>query len=344
MQPAPPTQGQDTRARAGVNFAAAALVLSGATFVAYLPALGGSMLWDDAAHITSPALQSLNGLWRIWFRLGTTQQYYPVLHSSFWLEHRFWGDRVVGYHLANVALHALAAILFAVVLARIRTGSGAAARPGPGEWLAAGLFALHPVCAESVAWISEQKNTLSLVFYLLSAIAYLRFDRERSRGFYALGLGLFVLALLSKSVTATLPAALLLVLAWRRGRLGWRRDVLPLAPWLAIGVASGLFTAWVERFYIGARGQAYDLGLLERVFLAGRVVWFYLGKLLWPADLAFIYPHWRVAATFTWSLGFLAVVAAAAILGRLRARTAAPLVAFLFFVGSLLPALGFFNV
>jgi tetratricopeptide (TPR) repeat protein len=317
-----------------------ALAILGATVAAYLPAMRGGLLWDDAAHVTAPRLQTIQGLWRIWFRLGTTQQYYPVLHTAFWLEHRLWGDSVLGYHLANVGLHAAAACLFALVLARIRPGAGG--MPGA-EWLAAAVFALHPVCVESVAWISEQKNTLSLVFYLLSALAYLRFERERGWGWYFAAFGLFVLALLSKSVTATLPAALLLVITWRRGRLSLR-DALPLAPLFAVGVCSGLFTAWVERVFIGARGQAFDLGIAERCFLAGRIVWFYLGKLLWPGNLMFIYPRWTVAASWSWSLGCLGLAAALAILWAIRRWSPAPLVALLFFIGSLFPALGFFDV
>jgi tetratricopeptide (TPR) repeat protein len=302
------------------------------------------MLWDDAAHITAPALQNLGGLWRIWFRIGATQQYYPMLHSAFWLEHRLWGDSVLGYHLVNVGLHATAACLFAVTLLRIRPEEGGARIPAWGAWLAAAVFALHPVCVESVAWISEQKNTLSLVFYLLSALAYLRFDRERKWAWYAFALGLFLLALLSKSVTATLPAALLLVLAWRRRRLAWRRDVFPLVPWIVIGVCAGAFTEWVERNYIGARGQAYDLNAVKRCFLAGRIVWFYLGKLFWPKDLAFIYPRWRVDSAWTWSLGCAGLAALIAALYGMRRWSRAPLIALLFFVGSLFPALGFFNV
>jgi tetratricopeptide (TPR) repeat protein len=283
-------------------------------------------------------------LWRIWFRIGATQQYYPILHSAFWLEHLLWGDSVLGYHLVNVGLHATAACLFALTLLRIRPEEGRARIPPGAAWLAAAVFALHPVCVESVAWISEQKNTLSLVFYLLSALAYLRFDRERKRGWYAFAFALFVLALLSKSVTATLPAALLLVLAWHRRRLAWRRDVLPLVPWLLLGVCAGAFTEWVERNYIGARGQTYDLSAVKRCFLAGRIVWFYLGKLFWPADLAFIYPRWRVDSGWTWSLGCAGMAATFAILYRIRRWSRAPLIALLFFVGSLFPALGFFNV
>ena len=318
----------------------AALAILAATFAAYLPAIHGGMLWDDAAHITPERLRTGEGLWRIWFQLGTTQQYYPVLHSAFWLEHRLWGGSLFGYHLVNIALHAAAACLFALVLARVRPGAGGC--PGS-EWLAAAVFALHPVCVESVAWISEQKNTLSLVFYLLSALAYLRFERERRWVHYVLASGLFILALLSKSVTATLPAALLLMAAWRRGHLSWR-DAGPLLPWFAMGAASGLFTAWVERVYIGARGQAFDLGLVERCLLAGRIFWFYLGKLAWPENLMFIYPRWTVAVSASWSLGLLGLAAALAALWWVRGWSRAPLVGVLFFAGSLFPALGFFNV
>jgi len=219
-----------------------------AVLLAYLPALGGGFLWDDDAHVTKPVLRSLHGLWRIWFELAATQQYYPVLHSAFWVEHRLWGDSVVGYHLTNAALHAAAAWLLVLVLRRLSF---------PVPVLAGLLFALHPVCVESVAWISEQKNTLSAVFYLGTALIYLRFDETRGRILYSCAFGLFALALLTKTVTATLPAALLVVFWWRRGRLGWRRDVVPLLPWLAVGAACGLFTAWDERKLIGAEGADF---------------------------------------------------------------------------------------
>ena len=343
MQSADPALPSKARTPARIPAWVPVLAVFGATLAAYLPALRGGLLWDDAAHISAPALQDLRGLWRIWFRIGTTQQYYPLLHSAFWLEHRLWGDSVLGYHLVNVALHATAACLFALTLMRIHPDAGGSRIPAGAAWLAAGVFALHPVCVESVAWISEQKNTLSLDFYLLSALAYLRFDRGRRWGWYVAALGLFVLALLSKSVTATLPAALLLLLAWRR-RLSWKRDVLPLVPWLVVGACAGLFTVWVERDYVGARGQAYDLSIVKRCLLAGRVVWFYLGKLFWPTDLAFIYPRWQVASDWIWSLGCAGLAAAISMLYWAGRWSWAPLVAVLFFVGSLVPALGFLNV
>jgi protein O-mannosyl-transferase len=309
-----------------------------AALAAYWPMLQGGQIWDDNAHVTKPVLRSLHGLWRIWFDLGATQQYYPVLHSAFWFEHQLWGDVTLGYHLTNVFLHATAACLFALILRRLWKREDAA-------WLAAFIFALHPVCVESVAWISEQKNTLSVVFYLLSALTYLRFDRERGPGTYALALGWYVRAVLSKSVTATLPAALLVVLWWQRGTLSWRRDIVPLLPWFVIGATAGLFTAWVERKYIGAEGADFTLSLLQRCLLAGRVIWFYLAKLVWPSDLMFVYPHWTIDAGAPWQWVFLfGAIALIAVLWLLRHRSRGPLAGALFFVGTLFPALGFFNV
>jgi tetratricopeptide (TPR) repeat protein len=312
------------------------LLLFCATLIAYWPALNGAPLWDDNAHITKPELQSLHGLWRIWFELGATQQYYPLLHSAFWAEHRLWGDSPLAYHLTNVVLHALSACLVVTIVRSLRLS---------GAWLAGFIFALHPVCVEAVAWISEQKSTLSTVFYLASAVAYLHFDRTRRWPQYSLALGLFVLALLSKTVTATLPAALLVVFWWQRGRIGWRRDALPLLPWFAIGVAAGLFTAWVERTYVGAHGAAFALSPLQRFLVAGRLIWFYLAKLIWPSNLTFVYPRWTIDAGVWWQYLFPAgvlVLAAGLCLAARRHR--GPLAGFLFFAGTLFPVLGFFNV
>jgi len=252
-------------ARAGLETAGLAALFLAVVALAYAPALHGAFLWDDDAHVTRPDLRSLHGLWRIWSEIGATQQYYPVLHSAFWIEHRAWGDSVLGYHLVNIALHAGCAWLLVSILRRL-----AFAAP-----LFAGLiFALHPVCVESVAWIAEQKNTLSALLYLLAASAYLGFDESRGRARYASASLLFLAALLTKSVTATLPAALLVVLWWRRGRLGVRRDVVPLIPWFAVASLSGLLTAWVEAKLIGAEGAAFSLGVLERARLAGSVIAF----------------------------------------------------------------------
>jgi tetratricopeptide (TPR) repeat protein len=312
------------------------VLLFTATLLAYLPALGGGLLLDDDLHITRPELRSLAGLWRIWFDVGATQQYYPVLHTAFWVEHLLWGGSVEGYHLVNVLLHAGAACLVVPLMRRLSL---------PGAWLAAFVFALHPVCVESVAWIAEQKNTLSAVLALGAAIAYLDFDRERRRSRYGLAIGLFALALLSKTVVMTLPAVLLVVAWWRRPRLGLRRDVLPLMPWLALGGAVSLVTFSVERGLLEGIGAVFTLTPAERVLLAGRAFWFYLGELAWPAGLTFFYPKWDVSAAAAWQYLFpLAAAALAAGLWILARRRRGPLAAFLCFAGTLVPILGFFNV
>jgi tetratricopeptide (TPR) repeat protein len=306
------------------------------TLIAYGPALSGGMVWDDNRHVTAPALQSFHGLWRIWSELGATPQYYPLLHSAFWVEHRLWGHAVLGYHLANIVLHALSACLVVMIVRRLSL---------PGAWLAGFVFALHPVCVEGVAWISEQKSALSGVFYLAAGLTYLHFHKTRRGSWYFLALGLFVLALLSKTVTAVLPAALLVLLWWMRGRLEWRRDVLPLLPWLGLAVPAGLLTAWVERVYIGAQRMEDALTLPQRLLLAGRIPWFYASKALWPANLTFSYPRWKVDPGEWWQYVFPAgLVAVAIVLSLLARRSRGPLAAFLIFAGTLFPVLGFLNV
>jgi tetratricopeptide (TPR) repeat protein len=325
----------EKRLGAGTAFGTWALLVS-VTLIAYLPALQGGLLWDDDQHVTSLELRPLHGLWRIWFDIGATQQYYPLLHSAFWMEHRMWGDAVLGYHLVNIVLHATAAFL-AIAIARRLSLAGA--------WLAGFVFALHPVCVEAVAWISEQKTTLSGVLCLGAALAYLHFDRSRRGPQYLLATALFVFALLTKTVTATLPAALLVVLWWKRGRMDWKRDGLPLAPWLALGAAAGMFTAWMERTSIGAQGPDFALTLVQRCLLASRAVWFYAAKLVWPAGLMFTYPRWTLDARQWWQYLFPASLAMLAIaLWRLARRHRGPMAGFLIFAGTLFPVLGFLNV
>jgi tetratricopeptide (TPR) repeat protein len=311
-------------------------LIFGVTFLAYWPALAGQMLWDDAGHVTRLDLRSLSGLRRIWTEWGATQQYYPLLHTAFWLEHRVWGDATLGYHLVNIVLHAANACLFALLLRRLAV---------PGAFIAAALFALHPVCVESVAWISEQKNTLSLLLYLASAMCYLKFDEGRRPGAYAGAAALFALALLTKTVVATLPATLLVIFWWQRRKLEWRRDVVPLLPWFAGGLAAGLLTSAFETSLIGAQGASFDLSWLQRVLLAGRVVAFYLGKLVWPAELVFIYPRWTIDPRAAWQYLFPgALLVLVTVLLLRRARWPGRLAALLCFVGALVPALGFVNV
>jgi tetratricopeptide (TPR) repeat protein len=314
----------------------AALLIAGVTILAYWPALRGQYIWDDNAHITKPELRSAHGLYHIWFDVGATQQYYPLLHSAFWIEYQLWADNTLAYHLTNLLQHLAAAGLVYLILKKLSI---------PGAGLAAAIFALHPVQVESVAWITEQKNTLSAIFYLSAMLIYLRFDKTRRSPLYAAALLLFVLGVMSKTVTATLPAALLVIFWWQRGKISFWEDVLPLLPWFAIGAVAGLFTAWVEKNLIGAEGSGYQLTILQRCLVAGRVIWFYLGNLIWPSNLMFIYPRWNVdPARWRQWLFPIAAVVVLILLWILRKKSRGPLAAWLFFVGTLFPVLGFFNV
>ena len=305
-------------------------------------------IWDDDGHVTRPALQSLSGLGKIWTQFGATQQYYPVLHTVFWLEHRAWGDAPGPYHVANILTHSVAACLLALLveslLAIEPTGAFREARS---RWLAAWgtavLFALHPMGVESVAWISEQKNTLSAVLGFGSALVYLRSGRS-SRGWgYAAASLLFAAAILTKSVTVTLPAVLLVLLWWREGRLE-RRDVARLLPWLLVGAVMGSVTAWVERAYIGASGVSFTLNAASKVALAGRIAWFYAETWAWPRELLFVYPRWSMDGGLREWMGTMGVLGVIGFGIALRRRNRGPLAATLLFLGILFPALGFFNV
>ncbi len=289
--------------------------LMAALFAIYQPAWQGGLLWDDDKHITLPGLQSWQGLWCIWFEVGATLQYYPVLHSAFWLEHRLWGDAMLGYHLVNILLHAAATFMVALVLRRLAV---------PGALLAAAIFALHPIQAESVAWITEQKNTLSAVFYLGAMLVYLRFDQTRKTSLYWWALGLFLLAILSKTVTATLPGALLVIFWWQRGRLSWRKDVLPLVPLFLLGAGGGMITTWWELTLNRCVGPAFQFTPVERLLIAGRAIWFHLWKLCWPVKLTFIYPRWQMDSAAWWQylfpLGVMALVVGCWLLRRRTRR------------------------
>jgi tetratricopeptide (TPR) repeat protein len=446
------------------------LALAAITFAAYQSVWQAGFIWDDDLHVTQNlSLRTLHGLYRIWFEPLKDQQYYPLQLTSFWIEYHLWGTRPFGYHAVNILLHALNAVLLWMVLRRLGV---------PGAWLAAAIFAVHPVQVESVAWVTEIKNLLSTTFYFGAMLAFFRFrplptaatgtvavrgkaggrlgepslptttaatpkvfgaqsDRQRrqsgdsehdlragesphSKGraeaqpsetarlgtadatpgraearpsetarlgtpyttreqaadatpsraearpsepeeigagwgrrattsgqwrYYWLANGLFLCALLSKTVACSLPAILLLLIWWKRGTVK-RQDIAQLSPMFLLGMTLGLTTAWLERHHVYASGPEWSLTLLQRCLLAGRVMWFYAGKLLWPRPLIFIYPHWEIDPGAWWQYLFPAAALAMLLtLWSLRWRIGkGPLVAMLSFGGTLFPALGFFNV
>ena len=272
-----------------------AAVIVGVTVLAYLPTLGNGFIWDDDSHVTeNKTLRSGRGLAMIWTGPTADGTYYPLTFTTFWIEQHLWDNHPLGYHLVNVLLFAATAVVLAGLLHRLGV---------PWAFLAGLVFALHPVHVESVAWVAERKNTLSGLLYLVAAAAYLAFEPpgggRRRWGFYALAAVLFLGALLSKSATCTLPAALALVLWWKRPRLSLR-DLWPLIPLLAVGAAMGVTTAWVERAYVGAKGDEWALSLPQQAIIAGKTLWFYASKVFWPHPLCFIYPRWPAEQMGGW--------------------------------------------
>ena len=313
------------------------LLLVAATVMAYQPAWHAGFMWDDDRYVTeNPLLTAPDGLRRIWFSLDAPSQYFPLTYTMFRLEHGLWGFDPAGYHWVNILLHAANALLAWRLLARLRA---------PGAWLGAALFALHPVQVESVAWITERKNVLMGFFFLLSLLAWTRFldeKGERPWRFYTLALVFYGLALSAKTTACTLPGALLLVLWLEKKPIDWRR-LGQVAPFVALGLGMGLVTVWWERCHQGTRGQLFEIGPVERVLIASRAVWFYVGKLIWPANLTFSYPRWSISASdplaYVW---LLATAAAGAAIWRTRRWAGRSVeVAAVFFVVTLSPVLGF---
>lgn len=362
---------------------AAIIVL--ATLIAYLPAMRAGFIWDDDHYVTrNELLETWDGLPRIWFDIFPRPekyplpQYYPLTHTTFWLEYRLWGLNPAGYHINNVLLHIANAMLIWLLLRKLSV---------PGAWLAAAIFAVHPLNVESVAWVTERKNVLSLLFFLTSLYVYLRFagvivgapkieapvkpksdspDDEPAVEFqlftlpddpqrlYALAAVLFLAALFSKTVAYALPAVVVLILWWKKPRVT-AKDLLALVPFVIVGLAMGLLTSYMEKYRVGialrpgpwhyADSPIADFG--ARCIIAGQAIWFYVAKLIAPLGLSFNYPRWELnpsnIASYLYPLtAAAAMIGVVALHRRLGGR--GTVVAVLVFVGLLFPALGFVNV
>jgi protein O-mannosyl-transferase len=313
------------------------LVLTAVTISAYRPAWNGGFLWDDDDYVTNnELLTSPDGLRRIWFSLDAPSQYFPLVYTTFRIEHAIWGLSPSGYHWVNLLLHVANALLVWRVLVRLKV---------PGAWLAGAIFALHPVHVESVAWITERKNVLMGFFFLLTLLAWIAFVDERTKRpwrFYGLALVLYVLALSAKTTACTLPAALLLILWLQKKPISWQR-ILQVIPFFFLGLGMGLVTVWWERYHQGTHGVLFALGPIERILIASRAVWFYLSKLIWPSNLTFIYPKWNLSPSdpldYAWLLAGIALCAVIYFARRYVGRGVE--VAAAFFVATLSPVLGF---
>jgi protein O-mannosyl-transferase len=307
-----------------------ASVLTAITVAAYVPALRGGFVMDDGFATENPLLLSLVGLWRIWTQGVPQEHYWPVTYTAFWIEHHLWGLAPAGYHTVNVLLHAVNAVLVWRVLVLSEV---------PGAWLAAAIFALHPVHVESVAWVIELKDVLAGLLYLLAFLAYATFAEQGRWRSYVWSLTLFAAAMLSKSAVVTLPLAVGIWLWWKRGRLV-RSDVVRLAPMLGLAAAMALVDVVLVRRVQPAR---FDFSVVDRLLVACRALCFYASKLAWPSALTPIYPRWTIDAGAVWQwLPAVVVVATLSLVALGRRRLGrGPLAVTSYFVVTLFPILGF---
>lgn len=315
-----------------------AFVLVIATFLAYQSVWRAGFIWDDDHHLTdNPAMTAPHGLQMIWSSLAISR-YYPLTLTTFWFQRRLWGLNPMPYHLVTIALHALNGVLVYLVLRRLRV---------PAAWLAAMLWTLHPVNVESVAWITELKNTQSGCFFFLAVLCFLRSEEGAARRWYALALLCGAAALLSKPSTVILPLALLLCVWWQRRRWRWL-EMLRIAPFVGMAVAMSALTVIEQRGQILRAGTGeWKLVTADRLVIASKAVLFYASKLLWPVPLMFVYPRWNLeTGSFLSWLPWLGLVAAGIVLWFWRREPWARAGMFGggFFVVALLPVLGFFNV
>lgn len=329
----------EIRNRARIGAALIVLLIA----FAYVPCVRGGFILDDHLLLTENAIiKAPDGLYKFWFTTEAVD-YWPVTNSSLWLEWRLWGTNPIGYHVTNIALHIAASLLLWALLHRLSI---------PGAFLAALVFAVHPVNVESVAWIAQRKNLLALLFVLVSILCFLRVDAAStaqsrlaapaSEGWYWMSLAAFVLAMLSKGSVAILPLLLLGILGWLRP-LAWR-DLIRTAPFFLVSALLVLVNVWFQARATAVEG--HTIGLVERLLGAGTVVWFYLYKALLPIHLSFVYPQWNIRADAAqWWVPLLATVAVTAVLVWYRRSWGRPLLlAWGVFCVSLAPVMGFTDV
>lgn len=315
------------------------LLLVLAVILVYQPVWQAGFLWDDNIYITAgPNLAGLSGLKEIW--TSSAADISPLTFTTFWVEHALWGLAPLPYHIVNVLLHGASAVVLWRVLGRLRV---------PGAWLGAALWALHPVEVESVAWITETKNTESGLFFLLSILFFIKGRRESNPdktagggSDFALTLLFAALAMASKSSTVVLPVILCLCAWWMEGRWDWRH-LRKIGPVFALSaVASGL-ALWTQKLQLATDSNpAWVRTWPERLVTAGDAFWFYLGKLVWPHPLITVYPRWQIEANRWASYGpLLAVLGVGLILWLKRGSWARPwFFVFVYFLVTLLPVLG----
>ncbi len=278
--------------------AAPALTILLLTFLLYIPALQAPPHWDDIGYlVTNYHIRTWSGLWRIWFTDPSPLQYYPVVFTSYWIEYHIWGMTIWAYHLVNILLHGGNAILLMMVLRKLRI---------PGAFFIALLFACHPIHVETVVMIAERKNLLAFLFFMLAALAYLKFTdipRPHRYWHYAAAILCFILAIQSKTVVFVFPFVMLIVQFYRNGKLS-RRDILSVIPFLILAIPQSLIVRHIEHYGVGANGPDFEYSIPDKILIAGRALWFYIAKLIFPYPLMPIYVRWHIDPRQLWQYLF----------------------------------------
>lgn len=325
-----------------------------ATLIVYLPSLRSGFIMDDNAMLTdNPLIAAADGWRQFWYTAQPVNFFGPVTATTLWIEWRLWGMHPLGYHATNLALHCAEVLLLWGILRRLRL---------PGAWLAALLFAVHPLNVETVAWVAQRKNLVAMLFFLVSIHCFLKAGMALSaesprRGmksdgaaraaplvnlWYWASLLAFVFAMLGKGSVAPLPLVLLGLIAWHR-RPAFR-DLALLAPFFAAAAALAAVAVWTQR--LASHEIVRSAGFAERLLGAATAVWFYLFKALWPANLIFVYPQWRIAAANPlWWLPLAAAAGVTCVLWSARRSWGrSSLYAWGYFCAMLIPVLGFTDV
>lgn len=348
----PPEQAEwplDTLLRTGI------IVL--AVLAVYSPTFHGDWHWDDDQLLTKnltvqhrispdPAVppNHLATLAKLWFH-PSGADFFPLSYTALWLQWPLYGINSTGYHATTIGLHILGSLLLWALLSRMRI---------PGAWFSGLLFAVHPVCVESVAWVSETKNTLSLPLFLSSCLCWVARDEEpagdRRRWLYGFSILFFLLSMLAKTSMVALPVVLLLHAWWKRGRVTGR-DLALTAPFFAISLLLGVITCVYQ--WTGAIGDEKIPvgGIASRIATAGMAILFYVRQIVAPLGLLPIYPRWEVDPPKAWQfLAWPVIGAAMALCWRYRGTAERPgwgrhaIFAFGFFLLMVAPVLGFVTI
>ncbi|HMD53307.1 MAG TPA: hypothetical protein VKJ65_02010, partial [Phycisphaerae bacterium] len=316
-------------------------------FIFYWPLRHAGYIWDDYGWVVNNEfIYHWSGLWFIWFDPRASIQYYPVTFTAFLLQFMLWGLVAGPFHIANIAMQAIDAIVLWRLLRRLELKCA---------WIAAAVFAIHPVQVETVGWVAEQKTLLSAGFAFLAALFWLKWagigftdaQSPSSRGkwiTYFFATIFYILALLSKTDVCTFPVILLLIVWWKRNAIN-KQEILGVVPWLVLGLAAAAMTIFVEHGQAGANGENFKFSLIQRIVIAGKDLWFYPQKLLWPHPLLEVYPRWNVDHLAPWDYLFpLSALGVFILLFLLKKKIGrGPFIATAFYAITLSPLLGFIS-